>query len=161
MSYVVFKISQNNFEVSIVISTRIVSLAKRINMMTPILSSFLYWPTRPSRIGGHYFDRWCPAIRKKLPCYNSLDGTFGLRNYHRYKHNTRLESYNDPRPRTNHSTSLKHGVTLTSVCFVRKYVTYVRTDGRKTSPEIINHFSSLCFSSCLGVDQLFLKGETK
>ena len=31
---------------------------------------------------------------------------------------TRLESYNDPRPSINQSTSLKSGLTLWSVCFV-------------------------------------------
>ena len=41
---------------------------------------------------------------------------------------TRLESYNDPRPSTNQSTSLKNGLTHWSVCFVRTYA-YVCTDG--------------------------------
>ena len=39
---------------------------------------------------------------------------------------SRLESYNDPHPSTNQSTSLKSGLTLRSVCFV---CTYVLTDG--------------------------------
>ena len=41
----------------------------------------------------------------------------------------------------------KSGLTLWSVCFVL----YVRTP----SPEIMNHFSSLCFGLCLGVDQFY------
>ena len=60
---------------------------------------------------------------------------------------TRLELYNDPRPSTNQSTSLKSGLIFDRfVCFVRMY-------GRTPSPEIMNHFSSLCFGLCLGVDQ--------
>ena len=48
---------------------------------------------------------------------------------------TRLESYNDPRLSTNQSVNQN------------------KTDGRTPSPEIMNHFSSLCFRLCLGVDQ--------
>ena len=33
------------------------------------------------------------------------------------------------------------------------FCTYVRMYGRTPSPEIMNHFSSLCFGLCLGVDQ--------
>ena len=37
------------------------------------------------------------------------------------------------------------------------YVCYIQTDewmdSRTASPEIMNHFSSLCFGLCLGVDQ--------
>ena len=82
---------------------------------------------------------------------------------------TRLESYNDPRPNTNQNISLKsrslylfrqhrrrNGVS-DLVCFVHTYITYVRTYvctyGRTPSTEIMNHFSSLCFGWCLGVDQ--------
>ena len=36
-------------------------------------------------------------------------------------------SYNDPRPSTNESTTLKNFWTLWSVCFVCIYITYVRT----------------------------------
>ena len=58
---------------------------------------------------------------------------------------TTLESYNDPRPSTKESISLKSGLTLWSVGFVC-------TDGRTPSLEIMNHFSSLCFGLCLGGD---------
>ena len=46
------------------------------------------------------------------------------------KSKIRLESYNDPRPSTNQSTSLKSGLNLWSVCLVLYVLTYVRTYGR-------------------------------
>ena len=57
---------------------------------------------------------------------------------------TRHESYNDVRP----STSLKSGL-----IFDRFILFFVRMYGRPLSPETMNHFSSLCFGLCLGVDQ--------
>ena len=72
---------------------------------------------------------------------------------------TRLESYNDPRPSTNQSTSLRvvylfyRFVLFCFVlfCFVL-FWTDGRTDGRTPSQEIMNHFSSLCFGLYLSVD---------
>ena len=61
--------------------------------------------------------------------------------------------YNDPRPITNQSISLKSGLTLLSVCFILYVRTYVCTDGRTPSPKIMNRFSSLCFDLWLDLDQ--------
>ena len=67
------------------------------------------------------------------------------------KYQTRLESYNDPRPSTNQSTSLKSGWILWSVCFVLYVRMYGQTDTFTRNNE------SLVLWSVLGVDPL----ETK
>ena len=75
------------------------------------------------------------------------------------KNYTRLESYNDPPLSTSQSTSLKSGL--------NSLIGVICTDGRTPSPEIMNHFSSLCFGLCLGTwinadnsDQAFLSSNS-
>ena len=87
---------------------------------------------------------WCLSVR---PHFSQSRKTIPTRL-------TRLKSYNDPRPSTNQSISLKNGLTLWSMCFVR---TYVCTDGRTPSPVIMNYFSSLCFGLCLGMNQFQMR----
>ena len=74
---------------------------------------------RRATVGGYGVHHWNTKMRYIQSTQDELqDLRFDIKN------ETRLESYNDPRPSTNQSTSLKSGLTLWSVCFVF----YRRTD---------------------------------
>ena len=58
------------------------------------------------------------------------------------------------------SCTMIHAQALNSLIGVFRM--YVRTDGRMTpSPEIMNHFSSLCFGLYFGVDQFWVRTRTE